>query len=119
MQTSISIRPHVILHSEKYFQDAWTFAPERWLSAELRPDKYANDVLFASQLFSFRPTGCIGQSLAWAEMRILLAKLIQRFQFSMTIEKPFRWETVRMMMVVEKGPLWLKLEERDHRFAVS
>jgi cytochrome P450 len=114
VQTSISIRPHFLLHSEKYFKDAWTFAPERWLSIEKCPEKYATDNLSASQPFSVGPTGCIGKPLALAEMRIVVAKLLWSFRLSMTKERPFKWEDLKMMMVVEKGPLWLALEKRFH-----
>ncbi|KAF1969947.1 putative RNA polymerase II mediator complex component Srb8 [Bimuria novae-zelandiae CBS 107.79] len=112
--TSISIRPHVILHSEGYFKDAWTFAPERWLPIEQRPERYAHDNLATSQPFSIGPTGCIGKPLAWAEMRIFIAKMLWHFNLSMTEERPFKWENLRMMMVVEKRPLWLALEKREH-----
>ncbi|KAF2451159.1 putative RNA polymerase II mediator complex component Srb8 [Karstenula rhodostoma CBS 690.94] len=112
--TSISIRPHVLLHSEEYFKNAWSFSPERWLSSEKRPKEYANDNLSASQPFSVGPTGCIGKPLALAEMKIMVAKLLWNFRLSMIKEKPFRWEDLKMMMVVEKGPLWLALEKRHH-----
>ncbi|KAL5379312.1 hypothetical protein DPSP01_008584 [Paraphaeosphaeria sporulosa] len=112
--TSISIRPHVLIHSEKYFKNAWTFAPERWLPNEKRPEEFANDNLSASQPFSVGPTGCIGKPLALAEMKVMLAKLLWNFRLSMVEDKPFKWEDLKMMMVVEKGPLWLALEKRQH-----
>lgn len=88
------------------------FHPERWLPLEHRPKQFANDDLSASQPFMVGPTGCIGQPLAWAEMRLLLAKVIWTFRVSMTHDRPFSWESLHKMMLVEKRPLWLKFERR-------
>jgi cytochrome P450 len=102
----------VVLHSKKYFKNANKFVPDRWLPLDQRPSEYATDHLEASQPFNVGPTGCIGKPLAWAEMRIIIAKLIWRYRLSMTKGKPFTWEALRKMMIVEKDPLWLTLEQR-------
>ncbi|KAF2109486.1 cytochrome P450 [Lophiotrema nucula] len=74
--TKIAIRPYVVLHSEKYFKHAWDFVPERWLPEGQRPEQYASDRLSASQPFNFGPTNCIGKPLAWAKMRVLIARVV-------------------------------------------
>lgn len=112
LQTAISIRPYVILHSEKYFHRPHDFCPERWLDTDQCPEEFRLDRLSASQPFSVGSTSCLGKPLAMAEMRLLIAKLVWCFQFAMTKEKPFSWESQRMMMIVEKDPLWLTLKKR-------
>jgi cytochrome P450 len=103
----------VILLSEKYFRNAYKYAPERWLPLDQRPSEYMEGHLDASQPFSVGPTGCIGKPLALAEMRVLIVKVICRYILSTTKDKPFTWEALRKMMIVEKNPLWLILERRE------
>lgn len=43
----------------------------------------------------------------------MVAKLLWNFQLSMLENRPFIWEDLKMMMVVEKEPLWLALEKRQ------
>jgi hypothetical protein len=45
-------------------------------------------------------------------MRLLIAKVIWSFDISMIENKPFNWDSLKMMMLVEKAPLWLKLQRR-------
>ncbi|KAF1992814.1 putative RNA polymerase II mediator complex component Srb8 [Amniculicola lignicola CBS 123094] len=110
--TAISIRPYVVFRSPKYFAKNLSFVPERWLPPSERPLEYANDRLSACQPFSVGPTNCIGKPLAWAEMRILLTKIIWNFKLAMSKEKPFTWEDQHMMMVVEKSDLYLQVSKR-------
>ncbi|PVH96121.1 putative RNA polymerase II mediator complex component Srb8 [Periconia macrospinosa] len=111
--TQISIRPHVVLHSEKYFKNANQFIPERWLPLDQRPEAYRADHLGASQPFNVGPTGCIGKPLAWAEMRVIVAKVIWKYHLSMANDSSFSWAALRKMMIVEKDPLWLKVVRRE------
>ncbi|OCL09616.1 putative RNA polymerase II mediator complex component Srb8 [Glonium stellatum] len=110
--TSISIRPYVVLRSNKYFTKPNDYVPERWLPAEERPAQFAADNLAVSQPFSVGPTNCLGKPLAWAEMRLLIARVIWFYDISMVKERPFDWDSQRIIMVVEKNPLWLKLKPR-------
>lgn len=59
------------------------------------------------------PTACIGKPLAWAEMRVLVAKVVWRYRLEMVEESGFRWEKLRKMMVVEKEPLWVRIVGRE------
>lgn len=102
-----------MLFSEKYFKHANEFHPERWLPKEQRPRDFLNDNLAASQPFSVGPTNCMGKPLAWAEMRLILARLFWYFEVEAVPDKPFVWEKQKMVMTVEKDPLWLKLRPRD------
>lgn len=70
-------------------------------------------MLSASQPFSVGPTGCIGKNLAWAEMRLLVAKVVWAFRLGLVEGRRFCWEDLKMMMVVEKEDFWVGLERRD------
>lgn len=52
--------------------------------------------------------------LAWAEMRLVVARIIWKYILSMTDAKCFCWEDLGHMMVVEKEPLWLTMGERHY-----
>ncbi|KAI0481367.1 putative cytochrome P450 monooxygenase [Xylariaceae sp. FL0804] len=73
--TIVAVWQWAINHSTDYWTDPMTFAPERWMG----DSKYADDQLDACQPFSVGPRNCIGQNLAYAEMRLILAKILYNF----------------------------------------
>ncbi|KAI1259124.1 putative cytochrome P450 monooxygenase [Xylariaceae sp. FL1019] len=77
--TVVSVFQWPINHNEKYWTDPLEFRPERWLGDE----KYKNDRQDAMQPFSTGPRNCIGRNLAYAEMRLILAKIIFNFDMSL------------------------------------
>ena len=58
--------------------------------------------------------GCkYGCRLAWAEMKLILAKVILRFEFEFVPEKnPGEWNDQKVYLINEKTPLWVRLRER-------
>ncbi|KAK4508554.1 hypothetical protein PRZ48_002293 [Zasmidium cellare] len=87
------------------FRDADSFIPERWLGDA----KYAADELELVQPFAIGPRNCLGQSLAYMEMRLILARLLYNFDF--TLSEPDRdwiddqstfglWKKLPLMMHV-------------------
>ncbi|KAH8668484.1 isotrichodermin C-15 hydroxylase [Xylariales sp. PMI_506] len=68
-----------INHDAACWTDPMEFRPERFMG----DPKYKNDQLDAMQPFSTGPRNCIGRNLAYAEMRLILAKII--FNFDMKI----------------------------------
>jgi len=77
--THFLIGIHVIHRSEKYWQDPETFKPERFENLTKEQESLVRYILMP---FSFGPRMCIGNKLAMAEMRLVLASLLQRFIFS-------------------------------------
>lgn len=66
-----------------YFHSPTSFIPERWLH-EATTD--SNSVFYKDQRqclqpFSAGPRNCMGQYLAMAEMRLILAILVRTFEF--------------------------------------
>jgi cytochrome P450 len=67
-----------VSRSPKFFYNSDAFCPERWLDE--KDPCFSNDRLDAIHPFGIGPRSCIGRLLAWAEMRLILARLVWRFQ---------------------------------------
>lgn len=74
---AVSIQAYSMSRNSNYFHDASSFVPKRWLPKVLKvpSSPFSKDRREAVQPFSVGPYSCIGQHLAWAEMRLILAKL--------------------------------------------
>ncbi|OCK76205.1 toxin biosynthesis cytochrome P450 monooxygenase [Lepidopterella palustris CBS 459.81] len=107
--TQASITAWAITHSPANFSDPDKYIPERWLETETGP--YASDKRAASQPFSVGPRNCIGKNLAWAEMRLILAKLLWNFDIEVC-EESRDWITQKTFILWEKPPLVLQLTPR-------
>ncbi|KAI9592849.1 cytochrome P450 [Syncephalis fuscata] len=64
--------------TEVYGKDADVFRPERWLEAEPEQLKAMRQSFIT---FSMGSRACIGQNLAWMELRLLLSTLVRQFEF--------------------------------------
>ncbi|KAI6084939.1 benzoate 4-monooxygenase cytochrome P450 [Hypoxylon rubiginosum] len=98
--TVVSTNPVAASLSETNFQDPELFRPERWLEG----NKYDN--LDASQPFSLGARGCLGQSLAWMEMRTTLAKIHYSYDLEL-LSEDLDWHRDSQMHT-----LWIKPELR-------
>ncbi|KAI0138673.1 cytochrome P450 [Hypoxylon sp. NC0597] len=78
--TAVSVWQWSINHHPDFWKDPMTFAPERWMD----DPAYKGDRLDAMQPFSYGPRNCIGRNLAYAEMRLILAKIIYNFDMSIS-----------------------------------
>ncbi|KAK7927301.1 cytochrome p450 [Apiospora marii] len=74
--TVVSVWQWAVNHDERFWESPWEFHPERFLGNDPR---YQGDLLDAMQPFSTGPRNCIGKNLAYAEMRLILAKIIFNF----------------------------------------
>ncbi|KAK6066567.1 cytochrome P450 [Seiridium cupressi] len=63
----------------EHFKDPESFIPERWLG----DPRFASDRRQAIQAFSWGPRNCIGKNLAYAEMRLVMARLIWNFNIAL------------------------------------
>ncbi|KAF2221009.1 cytochrome P450 monooxygenase [Elsinoe ampelina] len=95
---SVSVSQYPANHSTSNFRDADQFVPERWLGDA----KYADDKRGAFSPFSFGPRNCLGKNLAYAEMRVILAKMV--FNFDMVLEE----ESKNWLDGMEVRTLWVK-----------
>jgi cytochrome P450 len=93
------------------FHSTTSFFPERWLADEMaNPDSpFFNDQRHAFQPFSLGPRSCMGQNLAWAELRLVLAKLLWKFDVQAVQGKELEWEQLRTFLLVEKKPIVVRM----------
>lgn len=62
------------------------FLPERWFrETSSTPSEFANDNLQILHPFSLGARNCIGQNLAWMELRLILARVIWNFDISLPV----------------------------------
>jgi cytochrome P450 len=84
------------------------FCPERYLDKD-HPE-FVEDKHKAIRPFSHGPRDCIGKSLAMAEMRIILARIL--FNFDLELVEPEKKDWIEKMPAFtfwEKTPLMVKL----------
>ncbi|KAI1799559.1 putative cytochrome P450 [Daldinia bambusicola] len=103
--TVVAVWQYAINHDENHWTDPYSFAPERFLG----DPKYKNDKLDAMQPFSVGPRNCIGRNLAYAEMRLILARII--YNFDMKIADDSRnWMNQPVYMLWDKPALNIYLK---------
>lgn len=77
--TTVGINHLSTYHSETNFHQPAEFIPERWTSDESGRE----DLKASFQPFSIGPRSCLGKNLARAEMRLILARLLWRFDLEL------------------------------------
>ncbi|EMR71951.1 putative cytochrome p450 protein [Eutypa lata UCREL1] len=75
--TKVTIMAYAMYRSEHNFKNPKTFDPERWLNWNGYDDQSAYEP------FSLGPRNCIGKNLALVELKIILARAIFNFNFSL------------------------------------
>jgi len=90
-------------HSPDNFHHPDSFVPERFMG-DLR---FANDSKIALNPFSIGPSNCIGKNLAYAEMRVILAKMLFTFDLEL-VEGD--WNDLKSYTAWVKDPLIVKLK---------
>ena len=65
--------------------------------------------------FSLGPRNCIGKTLAWAEMRVIVARIVWAFDLEAKGPKEewLDWTTLRTFLVVEKKPIEVRMIIRE------
>ncbi|KAF9873382.1 cytochrome P450 [Colletotrichum karsti] len=112
--TIISVYQWATHHSPRNFTDPESFKPQRFLTEKhpLYDPRYSNDNKASFRPFASGPRDCIGKNLAYAEMRLVVARLL--WSFDLEIEKgQDDWITSQAVFVVyDKGPLMIRLRPR-------
>ena len=103
--TSVSVSHWSCYHSADNFLDPYKFVPERWLGDE----RYIDDNKRALQPFSLGPRNCLGTNLAYAEMRVILARLLWNFDIELCEESNNWAEGIKVFMIYQRPPLRVKL----------
>jgi cytochrome P450 len=103
--TIIHLPQYVAHHLESNFTRPEDFHPERFLGAK----EFANDNYAVMQPFSVGPRNCIGRNLAYAEMRLILAKFLYNFDLELD-PRTVDWADQNVSILWEKHPLLVKLK---------
>jgi cytochrome P450 len=107
-QTNVSVTQYSTYRSPTNFKNPDSFVPERWMKSP----EYATDRKSALQPFSVGPRNCVGQNMAYHEMRLVATKLLYNFDFELT-EGAGGWaEGQRVFALWEKRPLDLLVKVR-------
>ncbi|KAK7192675.1 hypothetical protein DPSP01_006894 [Paraphaeosphaeria sporulosa] len=111
--TSVFILPWAVNRDPNLWHDAISFHPERWLPGAMDGNSpFVNDRRDALHPFGEGPRKCIGMHLAWAEIRLILARMLWSFDFEL-VKKTVEWEQQKVYVLIERGPLIVKLKERS------
>ncbi|KAF2656827.1 cytochrome P450 [Lophiostoma macrostomum CBS 122681] len=106
--TSLQVQKYSTSYDPTNFTRPESFVPERWLPNP--PVEFANDDRNAHAPFSLGPRNCIGRNLAYAEMRLILAKICWNFDVELDEERSGDWFDQKIFGLWEKKPLWVKLK---------
>ena len=102
----VGIPSYAACRSPTNFRDPESFIPERWLGDA----RYAEDRREASQPFNIGPRGCIGRNLAYAEMRIILARVLFEFDLELMESSKLWLKDLKNFTLWQKDPLMVKLK---------
>ncbi|KAK2766542.1 hypothetical protein FQN53_006680, partial [Emmonsiellopsis sp. PD_33] len=75
------------------------------------PERFLGDVRFATdkrevlQPFHVGPRNCIGRNLAYAEMRLILARLVFNFDLRLAVESTGWMQSQKIFNLWQRGPL--------------
>ncbi|KAK2601188.1 hypothetical protein N8I77_010655 [Diaporthe amygdali] len=78
--TTVAVWQWAINHRSDYWSQPFEYIPERWLEGG---NKERGDQLDAMQPFSAGPRNCIGRNLAFAEARLILARVLYNFDIEL------------------------------------
>ncbi|KAL4736476.1 cytochrome P450 [Aspergillus similis] len=111
--TKVSIHQSAAYRSHSNFHLPNDFIPERWLpDAKNNPSSpFYHDNRAVVQPFSVGPRNCIGRNLAFAEMRVILARVLWNFDLELCQESE-NWSDQKSYVLWEKGALMCRLKAR-------
>ena len=110
--TVVSIPQWASYQSPKNFSSPTSFIPERWLSDSAdSTSPYYNDRKDAFNPFSLGLHNCLGQNLAWLEMRLILARIMWNFDLEAPSESVLpTWEKQKIYWFWEKQPTFVAIK---------
>ncbi|KAI0516988.1 cytochrome P450 [Xylaria bambusicola] len=81
--TFVGVNLYALHHNEEYFPDSFTYKPERWIKVDTgapgETPKQSHRAAFAP--FSAGSRSCLGKSMAYLELSLVVAKIMWYFDF--------------------------------------
>ncbi|UZP45190.1 hypothetical protein NXS19_013002 [Fusarium pseudograminearum] len=108
---TVDIWQWAVHNNPDHFALADQFVPERWL--ENNDPRFANDAKQAVNPFSLGPRDCIGKNLAYAEMRMILARVLWNFDVSLHPDTPGWDKRIKSYIIWERGAMNVMLTPRN------
>ncbi|KAI9694166.1 MAG: hypothetical protein M1822_003437 [Bathelium mastoideum] len=102
--TFVQVSTFAAVRSTSNFTKPDSFIPERWLK---RDPRFQADKLEVSQPFSIGPRNCVGQNIGLAEMRLVMARVLWRFDLRCPLKH--EWMDQSSYLLWEKKPLPIEL----------
>ncbi|TEY51922.1 hypothetical protein BOTCAL_0263g00090 [Botryotinia calthae] len=115
--TTVSVACWSLFHSSSNFDSPDEFIPERWLdkSGDRTSMNKQADSENVFHPFSLGTHNCIGQPLAWMEMRLILSRLIWNFHIQVPSGKKLQnWSDQKIFWTWDKFPLNIQLIIVNH-----
>ncbi|NWV87143.1 CP46A hydroxylase, partial [Machaerirhynchus nigripectus] len=81
--TTVFLNTYIMGRMEKFFKDALTFDPDRFSKDAPKP-------YYCYFPFSLGPRSCVGQVFAQMEVKVVMAKLLQRFEIQLAPGQSFK-----------------------------
>jgi cytochrome P450 len=107
--TTVGVNHYSCSRHPKNFYRHDDFLPERWLPETRDAAPFDQDNRACTQPFSFGPRNCLGKNLARAEMRLVMAKLLWRYDLEL-MEGNANWQKEQKVFGFwVKGPLKCRL----------
>ncbi|KAF2010740.1 benzoate 4-monooxygenase cytochrome-like protein P450 [Aaosphaeria arxii CBS 175.79] len=106
--TYLAVNQFPTFRSATNFTNPDSFIPERFLPSS----PYPNDKIASFEPFLLGRHKCVGQKLAWAEMRITLARILYAFDIKATVP-PGDFGDQRTFIFWEKKKLDIELRPRE------
>ncbi|KAJ1334018.1 aspirochlorine biosynthesis cytochrome P450 monooxygenase [Microdochium nivale] len=112
-KTGVSVPQWSAYQSARNFYEPQQFLPERWLPSARAPgSRFVDDRTDVLQPFSTGPRNCIGKNLAYAEMRVILSRLLFAFDLEMAAQSSAWADNQKVFILWDKGDIMVKLTPR-------
>ncbi|PLB44238.1 cytochrome P450 [Aspergillus steynii IBT 23096] len=112
--TMVSVHQSAAYWSPMNFHAPERFIPERWLpEAKSDPSSpFFSDKRDVIQPFSVGPRDCIGRNLVFAEIRVIITRMLWNFDLELC-EESLDWLNQKTYTLWDKPPLMCKLSPRE------
>lgn len=110
-QTIVAVNSFAACRSAANFYKPAKFLPERWLEpAGSSSSPFISDKRDVSKHFGGGDRDCMGQGIAWAQMRLILAGLVWAFEIEAVREVD--WVQQKTNIVWQKEPFEVRLRSK-------